>query len=157
MTRCPTCGERVGRTALTCRLCGEFIRTPDEARVLEQQTNVDELQLADADKFFATFLAGAELQGALLGRADLFHADLVGADLRGADLGEALLSAADLGMADLSGANLVRADLTEANLCGADLREANLLGADLRGAVYDAQTLFPDDFDAARAGAVLKK
>lgn len=152
MSRCPTCGERVARTALECQLCGEFIRTQDEARVLEQQTNVEELALADTDQFFAAFVSAADLQGAQLGRADLFHADLVGADLRGADLGEALLSAANLSQADLTGANLAFADLTEANLCGADLSEANLFRADLRGALYDVQTRFPSDFDPVAAG-----
>lgn len=155
--RCPSCSEPVSVTVLECPLCGDFIRSPDEARVLEQLTNVDALPLADTDKFFATFVAGAELRGALLGGADLFHADLAGADLRGADLGEALLSAADLSQADLAGCNLFRADLTEANLCGADLRDANLLGADLCGAFYDAQTIFSDDFDPVRAGMIKRK
>lgn len=151
---CPACGEPVSLTALECPLCGEFIRSRDEARILEQQTDAEALPLEDADKFFATFVGGAELRGALLGGADLFHADLVGADLRGADLAQALLSAADLAQADLTGANLFRADLSEANLCGADLTGANLIGADLRDAQYDAQTVFPHEFDPAAAGAV---
>lgn len=155
--RCPACSEPVSITVLECPLCGEFIRSRDEARVLEHKTNVDALPLDAEDKFFATFIAGAELRGALLGGADLFHADLAGADLRGADLGHALLSAADLSQADLTGSNLFRADLTEANMCGTDLREANLIGADLCGAFYDARTIFPDDFDPVRAGMISRK
>lgn len=154
-TKCPACGEPITIATLECPLCGEFIRTEDEARVLEAQTNVDALPLSDADRFFATYISGADLWGADLGGADLFHADLVGADLRSANLGEALLSAADLSQADLTGANLFRADLTEANLCGADLSQANLRGADLRGARYDAQTIFPPEIDPAAVGAIL--
>lgn len=154
--RCPACGSVVSRSAVECSLCGEYIRSRDEARVLEQETNVDALVLDDADKYIVPFLGGAELRGALLGGADLFGADLVGADLRGADLGEALLSAANLSLADLTGSNLIRADLTQSKLCGADLTDANLIGADLRGAEYDAQTIFPAGFDPVRAGAVRK-
>lgn len=156
-SRCPTCDEPISVTVVECPLCGEFIRSRDEARVLEQQTNVDALRLDDADQFFAAFVSGAELRGAMLSGADLFHADLRGADLRGADLGEAMLSAANLAHADLTGANLFRADLTEANLCGADLREGNLIGADFRGARYDAQTIFSEEFDPVRAGMVIAK
>ncbi len=154
--RCPACGSPVSRTAVECSLCGEFIRSRDEARVLDQETDVDALPLDEADKYIVPFLCGAELRGALLGGADLFHADLRGADLRGADLAAAFLSTADLSLADLTGANLYRADLSEANLCGADLTDANLLETDLRGAEYDGQTIFPLDFDPACAGAVQK-
>ena len=154
--RCPACGSVVSRSAVECSLCGEYIRSRDEARVLEQETNIDSLPLDKADKYIVPFLTGAELRGALLGGADLFNSDLGGADLRGADLAEALLSASNLSLADLTGANLFRADLTEANLCGADLTDANLIGADLRGAEYDAQTIFPMGFDPVQAGALRK-
>ena len=156
LSRCPACAERVSLKALECPLCGEFIRSQDEARVLEAQTDVSALPLAEADRFFAAFVSGADLRGAQLGDADLFDADLVGADLRGANLGGALLSAANLALADLKGANLFGADLTEANLCGADLSEANLKNADLHGARYDAQTVFPEDFDVTRTGAIFE-
>lgn len=154
--RCPACGERVSLKTEVCPLCDGFIRSHDEARVLEAQTDVSALPLDEADQFFAAFVSGADLRGAQLGDADLFDADLVGADLRGANLGGALLSAANLSLADLKGANLFGADLTEANLCGADLREANLKRSDLRGARYDAQTMFPEDFDLAASGAIFE-
>lgn len=52
---------------------------------------------------------------------------------------------------DLSGADLRRCDLRGADLAGAELGAALL-----KGAAYDARTRWPDGFDGAAAGAVLK-
>ena len=115
-------------------------------------------------------LRGADLRGADLSYADLRGANLSHADLRRADLRHAYLSDADLGYADLRGADLRRANLSGAylsyaNLRGANLRGANLSGADLRGAylrdadirgaylrnvVFNADTIFPKNFDYKR-------
>lgn len=70
--------------------------------------------------------------------------------------------------ANLSGAHLYRADLSCSVLMGADLSRTNLRKAKLRGcsgldsavlsgALYDGETLWPDDFPAEfarKAGAV---
>lgn len=156
LDRCPACGEPVTPRELECPLCGEFLRTPDEANVLAQRNTLDNATLDALDPFVASYAAGIDLRGAMLAGADLFHADLAGADLRGADLGRATLSAANLSNADLTAANLMDSDLTQANLCGADLTDANLKRADLNGAQYDAQTVFPYSFDPRRAGAIQK-
>lgn len=55
-----------------------------------------------------------------------------------------------LAEANLSGVNLRGANLREADLRGADLR-----GADLRGAAADAESEWPDGFDAGAAGVVM--
>ena len=64
------------------------------------------------------------------------------------------LKGAKLQQADLSGAHLYGADLRGADLRGADLYRANLFRADLRKAEYDAETKWPDGFDAEAAEAV---
>jgi len=116
-------------------------------------------------------LSGANLTGADLKQADLSVADLTGADLTGADLTGADLSFANLSGAILGGANLVRAELGGADLTGADLTGADLTGAklllsnmygtdiigsepNLRQAVYDDSTMWPNDFNEEKSGAV---
>lgn len=98
-------------------------------------------------------LAGAHLSGVRL-------YDMPRADLRGAALDGVLAERIDLSGAQLAGARLVRARLRGTRLTGADLRQADLRGADLRGvdltgalldlvnangALYDAETRWPDD------------
>lgn len=116
-------------------------------------------------------LAGASLKEANLRGARLDYADLSGADLSGSDLTRAGLISTDLTGANLSGASLTNTDFGGANLVGADLSEtvawsnfvaADLEGANLRGTdlsqaklvqvnlidvLYDARTVWPDDFD----------
>ena len=83
-------------------------------------------------------------------KAELRRINLAGADLTGSDLGEA-----DLTGAILDGADLSKAYLYRARLHGASLWAAQLNHADFREALYDDQTLFPEGFEAAKAGAYL--
>jgi uncharacterized protein YjbI with pentapeptide repeats len=116
--------------------------------------------LKEAKLRYAT-LNSANLTRANLSKAELTAASMVEANLRGANLSGALLTGASLGRADLRGADLCRADLRRhwtddrslfdpTYLVGADLRDA-----DLRGALYDAETHWPDGFDPQRHGALL--
>lgn len=123
-------------------------------------------------------LPGIELSGATLIRADFDRSILIevnlsntilrNADFRQAHLHSANLSEADLELADLTGAILNQANLLGANFYRANLKGANLSGADLRGsknlefarlygAIYDANTSFPENFNPANSGAVLIK
>jgi len=95
-------------------------------------------------------LRGADLQGAYLPEAMLQGAILCSAELQGAEL-----PGADLRDSNLANARLESADLRGAQLQRADLRGASLAGTRLEGALYDRRTLWPDGFDAARAGATL--
>ena len=61
----------------------------------------------------------------------------------------------DLNRADLRGAHLGRADLRRAHLNRADLSRANLNGANLNGAMYHADTRWPEGVDPVAAGALL--
>ena len=78
------------------------------------------------------------------------------ADLRGAFLGHAILRDANL-----QDANLRDANLRDVNLQDADLRDAYLWGVDLRGAYLwgvevSPNTVWPDGFDPAAAGTVVR-
>ena len=73
------------------------------------------------------------------------------ANLRDANLRDANLRDANLGGADLGGANLGGADLW-----GADLWGANLRGASLRGASANRLTVWPDGFDPATKGVIVR-
>ena len=111
--------------------------------------------LRDAD------LGGADLGGANLGGANLGAADLRGANLRGANLRGAYLGGTYLRDADLRGTYLRDADLRGANLGGAnlgaaDLRGAYLGGAYLRGASANRLTVWPDGFDPATKGVIVR-
>ena len=96
-------------------------------------------------------LTGANLTGANLTRADLSVAYLTGANLTGANLARANLTGANLARA-----NLARANLAGADLCGAYLTRANLAGANLGGANADRFTRWPDGFDPAERGVVVR-
>jgi uncharacterized protein YjbI with pentapeptide repeats len=85
-------------------------------------------------------LRALNLSGAALNGVDLTGANLRGAILRGAKLNDAVLVAVDLREADLS----------DANLAGADLDQGRL-----NGAIYTANTIWPDGFDPEGAGALL--
>jgi len=94
--------------------------------------------------------------------ADLQHANLRAAELTGADLGEAILvqatlKGANLRLASLRDANLQGADLKWSQLSGADLSGANLSETLLQGAVADAATVWPKDFDFEAAGVWMSK
>jgi uncharacterized protein YjbI with pentapeptide repeats len=101
-------------------------------------------------------LDGAVLRSAKLKKADLSRANLEGTNLEGADLEKAKLryaqlDSANLANAVLAGANFSQADLDSANLVGAkgeksnfaraSLANALLEGANLREAVLDESVL----------------
>ena len=101
-------------------------------------------------------LTDANLRDANLGGASLRGASLRGANLRGATLWGADLGDANLGDADLRDANLGGANLRGANLRGADLGGANLRGADLGDASANRLTVWPDGFDPATKGVIVR-
>lgn len=101
-------------------------------------------RLTDA-VFRHTNLAQAWLMG-----VDLRRCDLTGVDLRRANLEDAVLTGARLRYASLVGANLTHVDLSGADLRHADLRETDLDTTRLDGALADAATRWPEDFDEER-------
>lgn len=96
-------------------------------------------------------LAGANLQDAKLQKARLEEACLCNAILLDALLQESDLYQANLTKADLTGAILKGAILTGALLEGANLAYANLDKADLEYISWDAETIWPDKANVAKA------
>jgi uncharacterized protein YjbI with pentapeptide repeats len=152
-------GQRKG---LVLRFLHELDLIAHENPVIEldganlAQANVGEANLPKASfrevRLRHVLLQNANLRGADLGDGDLEAAILIGADLSGANLQGARLRKANLERARLTGADLRGADLTEANLKEADLTKANLVEAILEqakwdGCLYDAKTLWPENFD----------
>lgn len=90
--------------------------------------------------------------------------DLRNTDLRGAEFWDAHLEWTDFWGANLDGAKfwgavLSHAKLDHAHLVGANLRATKLDGASLEnaivtGAIYDGDTVWPDEFDYVGRGAV---
>ena len=111
------------------------------SRVDLRSVQLDGARLADT-QFRHANLARAWLRGIQLDRSDLKSTDLRQANLEQASLVEANLRGAYLEAANLQGANLTGADLR-----GAVLRDANLVDAALAGALADASTTWPADFD----------
>jgi hypothetical protein len=126
-----------------------------------QAANFSQAHLEDVG-LGAANLRGAHLWGTHLERADLLggvnlsSAQLAGAHLRGAKLSEANLEYAMLVAADLTDTNLREANLKSANLTAATLTGANLEDATLSGATYSHETVWPEGFDPAAAGAILR-
>jgi hypothetical protein len=119
--------------------------------------------LARTDRVRGADFDGANLESALLWSADLSKATFRQARMRRVKLTFATLVATDLTGADLRGAHLTGAKLQgarlrDANLEGAllqsaDLSAAKLRNANLTGAIYNADTVWPLEFDPRAAGA----
>lgn len=97
----------------------------------------------------ATDLTDAVLRGADLSSASLRRSNLRGTDLRGSDIRMASLS-----HSNLTGASLRHARLDGADLTGADLTGADLSGATLSRAVYDGETIWPQQASPRELGAI---
>ena len=109
-----------------------------------------------------TILGPINLNRTDLQWAVLEEAHLEGVALKDAQLKDARLARANLFRAHLEGTILLRAHLDEANLQsarleGANLTQAHLDRARLEGAIYSPGTKWPDGFDPAAHGAVLKE
>lgn len=77
--------------------------------------------------------------------------------MRDAILIGAVFVNADLSHADLTDAEVEGADFEGANLRGAKMMCKKIHTADLNGAIYDANTTWPDGFNPASRGAKLKQ
>ena len=100
-------------------------------------------------------VVAADLRWSRLKWAVLDHADLQGSRLVQADLRYASLLEVDLREGDLRQANLKSADLRGADLRAADLQKMLWNGQTrFEGALFDHDTLFPDDFEPLDAGMV---
>lgn len=108
-------------------------------------------------------LSGSFCEGANFAAANCARANFAGNQMSGSYFSEASAIQADfhgtdLFMADLSDADLRGAQFAQANLTGSDLTNALLAdedgtnAANFRGAVADATTKWPTDFDPAQAG-----
>lgn len=105
-----------------------------------------------------TIFQRATLDNAILVRAHMKNANLRRASLKDTNLYKPTLTNADLSEIDLKttkvdfdGAHLDYSKLFETDLSGHDLT-----GAILTGAEYSNSTVWPDDFDPKKAGAILK-
>jgi hypothetical protein len=107
-------------------------------------------------------LLGANLSGASLTGTNLQNACLVGANLTGAWLWRTGRCLPSEFLRELTpdqqqerkwvSPNLAGADLTGAVLIGTDLIDADLTGTKLAGAIADARTRWPEDFDLRSHG-----
>lgn len=102
-----------------------------------------------------TDLSHVDLSEVIFSEAVLNGVTLIETDLEKADLQGAKLSYANLEKAKLCNANLVQATLRNTNLKGASLHGAKLQGIDLEGAQYDHFTIWPENFDPGKYGAIL--
>ena len=111
-----------------------------------------ELNLADQD------LTGLDISNtrivAKLSRATQNSAILENANLRRSTLTDTSLIDAHLCNAQLLSTDLDNANFQRADLRGADLSSATIDGTNFQGAIYNADTQFPEGFDLAAAGAV---
>lgn len=131
--------------------------------------------------FTGASLKGAIFKGATVANTFFNTADLTGADMRGAT-GDASFTGANLNAANFEGftfrlnqpgekANcrdaifrnaklsgyLPGLDFTGADFSGANLRGVKFERSILKGAIYDADTAFPEDFDPKAVGMVMAK
>jgi hypothetical protein len=124
---------------------------------LIEARNLNGISMSGADLSGASIpyreLRGADFTGANLTSVRLQGCDLRAAKFVGGNLTETVFHKADLRGADLSDANVRKADFSQARLEGANMRVRGLATADLK-ATFDDSTLWPDNFDPIKAGAV---
>jgi uncharacterized protein YjbI with pentapeptide repeats len=96
-------------------------------------------------RFVGSVMHGCDFAVADLQEADFSEADLFDANFTEADLTKAVFRAANLYRANLFATNLREADLRRANLRETYLGDADLRGAKLDGAVFDTETVLPDE------------
>ncbi|MBM3214175.1 pentapeptide repeat-containing protein [Candidatus Poribacteria bacterium] len=77
----------------------------------------------------------------------LRDADLTGMDLSGADLWGVDFRRLDLRGCRFDGSNFLGADLRNADVRGCSFRDVYLGHTHMAGAIYDDDTVFPDDFE----------
>ena len=78
---------------------------------------------------------------------NLENVNLGETDVRSARLYSANLQNASLNSSNLEGATLKDSDLRRANLTNTNLKDTNLQGIKLEGAIFDKNTIFPNNFD----------
>jgi formylglycine-generating enzyme required for sulfatase activity/uncharacterized protein YjbI with pentapeptide repeats len=108
--------------------------------------------LFDSDTKFSNGTEGAQMSSGGISGQGVNLSSLSGIiDLRGVFLSGANLSGLDFKINDQT--IIEAANLTNVNLCGKDLRQAFQYGANSNtysNTYYDAETVFPDDFDPAQ-------
>ena len=128
----------------------------DKLDVKCKEVTEEDLAAVEGITLHLQALFRADLNQTSLIEASFYRAYLADANLHGSDLRGANLYGANLSGADLEGANLEKANLECANLAGANLKTGHLNPRGIRGAVYDAQTRFPDHFEPKDHGMILK-
>jgi uncharacterized protein YjbI with pentapeptide repeats len=132
----------VNRLSFTCYSADEIAQSITNGKDLSN-INLEGIDLSNRN------LAAANWRGTILIRANLSYTNLSSAALEGADLRGANLTASNL-----EGANLENSYLYRAVLCGCNLSGVNLQGAKMALALYDSQTVWPENYDYRNCGAV---
>ncbi len=87
-------------------------------------------------------------------RDELLAADLSGMDLTDIQLWGGNLAGVNFQNVNFTKANLFGSDMAGADLRGADLSTADLHRTNLRGAIYNDETILPNEFSAESRGLV---
>ncbi|MCK6624650.1 MAG: pentapeptide repeat-containing protein [Anaerolineae bacterium] len=117
------------------------------------EANLQYANLSKSDLRMA-FLPGANLCYANLREANLYKANLKQADLRGYKKREVTKEQAVSTVTIMARSAGWLKDYSEDENKYTDLRTANLEGIDLNGAKYNNGTIWPEDFDPSKAGAI---
>ena len=149
---------------LPAAFCLWLFRTKDrkdqiekaEGQIQKTQENIQASLLANSLTLLASDSPKARKVGLVqllqLRNKEKVYKDQIDIATPGTGLKGAYLQNADLRNAQLQNANLEYVNLQRADLRGANLKGANVLEAKFEGAQYNAQTIFPDDFDPEKHG-----
>ncbi|PSB68582.1 hypothetical protein C7B61_00135 [filamentous cyanobacterium CCP1] len=96
-------------------------------------------------------LSNANLSNMIIAECSFSNSNLENASLEGTVLGGTGFTN------DFTNSNLTKANLVNSDLRSVDLSSANLAEANLSGAIYDENTVFPENFDHGKNGTILFK
>jgi uncharacterized protein YjbI with pentapeptide repeats len=117
-------------------------------------SNLDDVDFREADlQGFAIYLSTC--RRGRFDNAKMIHVRASATNFEEASLRSADIRWGDLRQAQLHRAQLVGATLRWAMLQGADLTDADLEACELHGALADAATRWPRNFDVQRSGAIV--
>lgn len=101
-------------------------------------------------------LRGSDFSGSILVNSNFQGCDLRASDFRNSNLEGSRFYEADLRGVNFSDTNLGKVNFEQARLEGTNFTNANLEGCDLRS-TFDETTIWPENFDPYKAGAVHMK
>lgn len=110
----------------------------------------------DSDIGSGTNANKVDFRGAKIRNANFGHSNFKSCNFSLTDMTETLLDFSVINDADFRSANLTKASFENSDIRGANFANCNLMKINLKGSIFNNQTIFPENFDPLKFGAILQ-